>query len=151
MIGGVYAQPLYVSQLAIPNSGTHNVVFVVTAADVVYAFDADTNGGANGTPLWQVSLLTNTTPAGTFKSNWGVRGTPVIDLFPIRCIWSAPRRKTPRHRNLSASRLDITTGAEKFGGPVQIQASVPGTGSGSGGGVLTFNPAYQLSGPACSS
>ena len=80
VIGGVYAQPLYVSQLAIPNSGTHNVVFVATAADMVYAFDADTNGGANGTPFWQTSLLTNTTSAGTFQSNWGVIGTPVIDF-----------------------------------------------------------------------
>ena len=80
VIGAVYAQPLYVSQLAIPDSGTHNVVFVATAADMVYAFDADTNGGANGTPLWQTSLLTNTTSAGTFQLNWGVRGTPVIDL-----------------------------------------------------------------------
>ena len=43
--------------------------------------------------------------------------------------------------------LDITTGAEKFGGPVQIQASVPGTGSGSAGGMLTFNPTYQLQRP----
>ena len=61
----IYAQPLYVSQVAIPGKGTHNVVYVATAGDTVYAFDADSNGGTNANPLWQVSLLTNTTPAGT--------------------------------------------------------------------------------------
>ena len=145
VIGGVYAQPLYVSQLAIPNSGTHNVVFVVTAADVVYAFDADTNGGANGTPLWQTSLLTNTTPAGTFKSNWGVRGTPVIDLSSnTMYLVSCETQNATATEIFRLHALDITTGAEKFGGPFQIQASVPGTGSSSSGGVLTFNPLYQF-------
>ena len=62
--GEIYAQPLYVSQLAIPGKGTHNVVYVATTGDIVYAFDADTNGGANAAPLWQTSLLTNTTPRG---------------------------------------------------------------------------------------
>ncbi|HET7623928.1 MAG TPA: hypothetical protein VFM25_01595, partial [Verrucomicrobiae bacterium] len=52
--GHIYAQPLYVSGLNIPGQGTHNVVFVATEHNDVYAFDADSNSGANGGLLWHV-------------------------------------------------------------------------------------------------
>src|SRR5262249_34204689 len=55
--GRIYAQPLYVPNLAIPGKGTHNVVFVATQHDSIYAFDADSNGGSNSAPLWQITLL----------------------------------------------------------------------------------------------
>src|SRR5271163_285499 len=152
--GEIYAQPLYVSNVAIPGNGTHNVVYVATTTadpngsygkypgDSVYAFDADTNGGANGSPLWQVSLLTNTAPAGTYTATIGVVGTPVIDpASQTMYLVSSELQGSVAINRLHA--LDITTGAEKFGGPVQIQASVPGTGSASVGGVLTFDPTYQ--------
>ena len=155
--GEIFAQPLYVSQLAIPGQGTHNVVYVVTATadpniqsttgefmgDSVYAFDADSNGGADANPLWQLSLLTNSAPAGVYSSNWGVIGTPVIDLTSqTMYLVSSELKSSVAIYRLHA--LDITTGAEKFGGPIQIQGSVSGNGGGSVGGRLAFNPTYQL-------
>jgi Legume lectin domain/Chitobiase/beta-hexosaminidase C-terminal domain/Bacterial lectin len=158
VVGGVFAQPLYVANVAIPGKGTHNVIYVAptsgninavpegSAGDYVYAFDADTNGGTNANPLWQVSLLTNAAPAGTYTVNYGVLGTPVIDLGTgTMYLVSSEFQGSNQIYRLHA--LDITSGAEKFGAPLLIQASVPGTGSGSSGGVLTFNPTYQYQRP----
>src|SRR5436305_624772 len=55
--GQVYAQPLYVANVAISGKGTHNVIFVATQNDSIYAFDADNNGGGNASPLWKITLL----------------------------------------------------------------------------------------------
>ena len=80
--------------------------------------------------------MTNTTPAGTYSSNYGVVGTPVIDLASQTIYLVSSETAKIRTPIFRLHALDITTGAEKFGGPVQIQASVPGTGSGSvDGGV----------------
>jgi hypothetical protein len=86
--GYLYAEPLYVSQLAIPGQGTHNVVYVASEHDSVYAFDAD---GLVTTPLWQKSFidLANgiTTVSGlndvdcpSLVPEIGITGTPVISL-----------------------------------------------------------------------
>ncbi len=140
--GLALAQPLYVSNVTIPGLGTHNVVYVSTQADTVYAFDADTNGGSNGKPLWMVSFLTNTAPAGTYTNNHGIIGTPVIDLGSgTMYVVSSDYQSGVATYRLHA--LDITTGAEKFNGPFLVQASVPGTGAGSVGGVLNFDPSSQ--------
>jgi Legume lectin domain/Chitobiase/beta-hexosaminidase C-terminal domain len=144
--GWMLAQPLYVQQVAIAGKGTHNVVYVATNQDIVYAFDADTNGGANASPLWQVSLLTNSPAWKNLTFDSGVWGTPVINLA-AKTMWlvsSEYQGTTPIFR-LHA--LDITSGAEKFGGPIQITASLAGTGSGSVGGVLTFDPNFQKQRP----
>ncbi len=77
--GYIYAQPLYVAQVTI-SSTTHNVVYVATENNSVYAFDAD-----NGAQLWHVNLGTpvpNTDIASTYKDLTpviGITGTPVID------------------------------------------------------------------------
>lgn len=87
--GQVYAQPLYVPGVAISGKGTHNAVFVATGNDSVYAFDADTNTGANAAPLWHAAF-TNPANGITAVSSSdvtcndlapliGISGTPVID------------------------------------------------------------------------
>ncbi len=140
--GRVDAQPLYVSALAIPGKGTHNVLLVPTEHDIVYAFDAD-NGGL----IWQVSLL----PAGETTAVIpnctdvapvvGVTSTPVIDRAsgPNGTIYvvamSQDAAKTYHHR-LHA--LDLTTGQEEFSGPVEIAATFPSTGPNSQNGMITF-------------
>src|SRR6266446_1275826 len=89
--GQVFSQPLLVSGLAIPGQGTHNVVFVATMHDSVYAFDADNNSGTNGGLLWQLNLGTSVvTPNSDFGNRYGayhdirpeigILGTPIIDL-----------------------------------------------------------------------
>jgi uncharacterized protein (TIGR03437 family) len=135
--GQVYAQPLYIPGVAIPGQGIHNVIFVATEHDSVYAFDADNRLAA---PLWHVSFinpaqgLTTASAAdlacGSIKPEIGITGTPVIDPAS-GTLYVVAMTETSRdifQHQLHA--LDITTGAEKPGSPVEIQASVPGLGDG---------------------
>ena len=142
----IYAQPLYMPAVAIPNQGTHNVVYVATENDSVYAFDADTGGPA----LWHVSFLINGATvvqdsvinATDVYPSVGITGTPVIDptTNTLYVVSETYENSACVHR-LHA--LDITTGAEKFNGPVVIAASVPGTGEGSSNGTMAFNSLYE--------
>jgi hypothetical protein len=147
--GQIYAQPLYVPNVSIAGAGLHNVIYVVTENDSVYAFDAD---GLNGTPLWQISLINpgkgiTPVPCGTDGSSdiscnvfpyYGITGTPVIDGNSDTMYFVARTAENGTYyQRLHA--LDITTGAEKFGGPVVIQGSVPGSGAGSSGGIVTYD------------
>lgn len=149
--GAVYAQPLFLFSVPIPGKGTHDVLFVATEHDSVYAFDANGPGDA---PLWRVSLLekarheevvTEDEVACPFiRPEVGITSTPVIDLKTGTLYVLA--RSMVRHKvgddeyvqRLHA--LAITTGAEKFGGPKLITASVPGKGAGADKGQVAFDP-----------
>ena len=141
--GRVDAQPLYVPGLVVPSQGMHNVLFVVTEHDSVYAFDADT-----GTQLWRVSmLLTGEVPSddrgcGQVTPEIGVTSTPVIDLqagpHGIMYVVAMSKNGSTWHQRLHA--LDLTTGGEEFSGPIEVQATYMGSGDGSVNGVLTFDP-----------
>ena len=148
--GYSYGQPLYVANVAIPNQGVHNVVYMATMNDSVYAFDADSNTGSNSQPLWQVNFTNpalgiTTVPTSDLNNcpdpittQVGIMSTPVIDTTS-NTIYVVARTLENGSFFFRLHALDITTGAEKFGGPVAIQASAPGTGSGSSGGTITFN------------
>ena len=144
----VLAQPLYVPQVSIPGQGTHNVVYVVTQADSVYAFDAD-----NGAQLWYASMLMGGTtasgknlPCGTGGgfSQEGIVGTPVIDSTTntIYLVAKSVINGTVTHY-LHA--LDITTGEERtsLGSPVLISAS----STSKQGHVMNFSSLYQKNRP----
>ena len=114
--GQVYAQPLYVENMSISN-GTHNVVFVCTENNSVYAFDADTAG----ITYWRTNLGTPfTSVCMDLTPVLGITGTPVIDLSSGTLYVDTKLAAGPAHE-LHA--LDLTTGSEKFGGPVTITNS----------------------------
>ena len=142
--GYVYAQPLYLQGVAVPDKGTHDVVYVATEHDTVYAFDAASK--KNG-PLWKRkfgirgarAVKSSEVGCDDLVPEIGITSTPVIDPVASRLYVVA---KTMEHgqakQRLHA--LDVATGAELLGGPVEIVASVPGTGDGSDGTMVAFDP-----------
>jgi hypothetical protein len=148
--GQIYSQPLYVPNVSIPGQGTHNVIYVETQNDSLYAFDAD---GLSATPLWQVSFINPSAgimpvPCSTDGHSdiscgvypiYGINSTPVIDpLTNTMYLVARTHNKGKFFQTLHA--IDITIGAEKFGGPVSIKGSVPGAGAGSKNGIVYFDP-----------
>ena len=141
--GKVDAQPLYLANLMVGGK-QHNVLYVATEHDSVYAFDADT-----GSQIWKTSILS----AGEATSDdhrceqispeIGITSTPVIDrhqgangtLFTVGMSKDATGKY---HQRLHA--LDITTGAEIGSSPTEISASYPGTGEGASNGNVVFDP-----------
>jgi uncharacterized protein (TIGR03437 family) len=128
--GAVYAQPLYMSRVNVAGKGFHNVVFVATAHDSVYAFDADTGSGIVRQPLWHVSFIdpahgVTTVPAADVGCvvipELGISGTPVIDASS-GTIYLIAETKEPGGRYVfRLHALDVTSGAERPGSPVEIQ------------------------------
>jgi hypothetical protein len=152
--GDVYAQPLYVAKLTIPGKGVHNVVFVATEADSLYAFDADSASGPAGGALWHASLLDTSHGAspgatavhasevscGGIVPTVGITSTPVID--PIRAtlyVEAFSKENGKLIHRLHA--LDLTTGAERSGSPVAVAAHLKRRD----GTDMVFDPAHQLS------
>jgi uncharacterized protein (TIGR03437 family) len=144
--GYIYAQPLYAPNVTIAGRGSHNVVYVVTEHDSVYAFDAD---GPGGDPLWQKNFLgpgVTTVPASDTGCNQiepelGISGTPVIDPQSQTMYMVAMTKETSGNNANYVQRLhalDITSGAERPGSPVIVQATYPGTGE--GGSTNVFRP-----------
>jgi outer membrane protein assembly factor BamB len=139
--GQVDAQPLYLSALSIPGQGARNVLYVATEHDSVYAFDADT-----GAVLWKVSLLgANETPSdgrgcSQVVPEIGITATPVLDRARGVIYVIAMSKTTAGAYVQRLHALNLTTGAELLGGPGTIQATFPGTGAGSSGGNVVFDP-----------
>ena len=142
--GKVDAEPLYVSNLNMPRAGTHNVLYVATEHDTVYAYDADT-----GKSLWQVTLLSEgEVPSDPRNSDQitpeiGVTSTPVIDRSagPNGTIFVVAMSKDASgnyYQRLHA--LDLATGDETENGPVTVTATYPGLGPGSTNGQVSFAP-----------
>ena len=143
--GQIYAQPLYVPSVTIGGK-TQNVVYVATMHNSVYAFDAD-NPSASA-PLWQVNLGTSVASnCSDTEPEYGILSTPAIDTSTNTIYVVARTTETDGSILYRLHALNITTGAEQANSPVVISASVPGTGTGSVNGTLTFDPTLQLNRP----
>lgn len=155
--GQIYAQPLYVPHLTFPGRGSHNAVFVATMHNTIYAFDADDPGLA--TPLWQTSLGPSAplpspdigpNPYEDISVEVGALSTPVIDPASNTIYAVAFNKDSPSGCTISCTynyrlhALDLTTGAEKFGGPTLITGMFPGCGWDNSFCVLTFTPNREL-------
>ncbi len=160
--GASYTQPMWVPNLSI-GGAVHNVIFVATQHDSVYAFDADVSPCVT---LWQAQLLQSShggtsgeTPVlwtavgnnfGDIQPEIGVTGTPVIDpaTSTLYVVSKSEDLTNAFHQRLHA--LDLTTGNEKFTGPKTISASVPGMGDTNcpSTGTISFDPKTQHQRPA---
>jgi hypothetical protein len=142
--GQVSAQPLYTSGVRFPDKTIHDVLIVATENDSAYGFDAVT-----GAQLWHTSVLNAGETASDDRNcdqivpEIGVTSTPVIDRWsgPQGTVYLVAMSKDASgnyHQRLHA--LNLSTGAEEFGGPTEIQASYPGTGDNSSNGYVIFDP-----------
>lgn len=149
--GQVYAQPLYVSQLTMPDESVHNVLYVATTNDTLYAFDADT-----GQTLWQDTFINtkanvnNVTSGNVDNANVyptiGIVGTPVIDrtadaIFVVTTQRVGPKKAFTFQHQLHS--LALETGAENANSPVTIAASMQMTD----GSTQVFSSQWELNRP----
>jgi hypothetical protein len=144
--GYVYAQPLIAAGVNMPKGGVKNIVYVATEHDSVYAFDADT-----GHSYWHAKLLPkHGKPVASIEDTGcddlipeiGITSTPVIDRT-TSTIYVVEKGKTNTVFFQRLHALDLATGAEKFGGPISLTASVSGSGDGNNNGTINYNPLRQ--------
>ena len=156
--GAIYAQPLWVANLTV-NGAKHNVVFVATQHDSLYAFDADANpcvqllyanlidsnhGGTSGETSVPDSLVQIVGVGGSdISPEIGVTGTPVIDpsTNTLYVVTKSSNSGGTVFQRLHG--IDITTGNEKFGGPADITSNITYPGTGDGGTTVSFSTHYQ--------
>lgn len=145
--GDVYAQPLFLAGLDIPGKGRHDVLFVATEHDSIYAFDAY---GHPASPLWHVNFLrkgVTTVPADDVECPFiepevGITSTPVIDpdtgtLYVL--VRTKEQTAQSSHYTQRLHALAVTTGLEELGGPVNIGARINGRGTGNQSGKIVFD------------
>jgi hypothetical protein len=135
--GYAYAEPLLMSNVTI-HGAKHNVLYVATENDSVYAFDADNY--STGAPLWKTSLLNSGEApiGGPILPYEGVTSTPVIDPATNTIYVVSVQKSSGGAAGFRLNALDITTGAHKFGSPVAVQASVTGTNSSAVNGTISL-------------
>jgi hypothetical protein len=149
--GQIYAQPLYVPDLSVAGQ-MRNIVYVVTQNDSVYAFDADDPTAS--LPLWHLNLgtpvpSTDVAPnCADITPQVGITSTPVIDPSSGTIYVVAKTKDTSDNSyHFKIHALDLITGKEKFGGPTEIAAQVPGTGVENVGGTVIFDSLQQFNRP----
>jgi hypothetical protein len=143
--GLVDAQPLYAAGVAVPGNGTHNIMIVGTEHDSLYAFDAD-----SGTVLWQTSMLkagettSDARGCNQIEPEIGVTATPVIDRTrgTNGVVYAVSMSKDGSGKYFQrVHAIDLALGTELFGGPVDVQATYPGSGDNAVGTNVIFDPA----------
>ena len=143
--GHVDAQPLYLSQVSIGGQ-KKNVLYVATEHGSVYAFDADSISGTTSTFLWKTSTLgsgettSDNRGCDQVSPEIGITATPVIDRSRNAIYVVAMSKNSSGTYFQRIHALDLTTGQELFGGPMNITATYPGTGDNSSGGNVIFDP-----------
>ena len=143
--GKVDAQPLYLSQVTISGQ-KKNVLYVATEHGSVYAFDADSINGTTSAFLWKTTTLgsgettSDNRGCGQVTPEIGITATPVIDRTRNAIYVIAMSKDSTGNYFQRLHALDLTTGAELFGGPHAITATFPGTGANSSGGNVIFDP-----------
>ena len=153
--GHIYAQPLYVSGVKTRSGETHNIVYVATMNNSVYAFDADASNPSGQWLWWTTGSNAINLPDPIIYGNktnniWlkiGIVSTPVISK-QHNALYAVTAEKVGNVYLHWLHALDLGSGAELFGGPILIQASVPGSGDLSVSGQVPFVSRHQNQRPA---